>query len=91
MRRTNQKPTDWVRILTFPTPNKVYGYRTEWYLRSSDIQFEGLMFQGIWDYDAYLSFKFGKYMELPPKEMRKNHPVSYILLNDADGSLVSYK
>ena len=34
------------------------------------------MFQGIKDYDSYLSFKFGNYMELPPMEKRKVHPVS---------------
>lgn len=82
--KTNQKPTGWVRILTFPTPNRAYGYRAEWYLKSSNIQFEDSLFQGIRDYDAYLSFKFGNYMELPPKEMRKSHPVSSIMLSGTD-------
>lgn len=80
IKRSDKKKTDWVRILTFPTPNKEYGYLTEWYESSSDITFEGVTFSGIRDYDAYLSFKFGNYMELPPEEKRKVHPVSEIKL-----------
>ena len=76
--KRNRKKTDWVRILTFPTPNKEYGYRTRWYEESADIDFEGVTFQGIKDYDGYLSFKFGNYMELPPEDKRKVHPVSDI-------------
>lgn len=75
---SNRKKTKWVRILTFPTPNKAYGYLRKWYEKSADIQFEGVTFSGIQDYDEYLSFKFGKYMELPPMEQRKVHPVSKI-------------
>ena len=68
----------WVRRLTFPTPNRKYGYLREWYENSADIKFEGVTFSGIKDYDAYLSFKFGDYMTLPPEEKRKTHPVSEI-------------
>lgn len=78
--KTNRKKTGWVRILTFPTPNKAYGYRTNWYEKSADIVFEGVTFQGIKDYDAYLSFKFGNYMELPPEDQRKVHPASDIIV-----------
>lgn len=78
VQKTNRKETSWVRILTFPTPNKAYGYRTKWYQKSAATVFEGVTFRGIWDYDAYLSFKFGKYMELPPEDQRKVHPVSDI-------------
>ena len=84
VKKTNQTSTNWVRILTFPTPNRAYGYRTEWYLNSVDIQFEGFAFRGIRDCDSYLSFKFGNYMEFPPEEMRKTHPVSDIVLSHAD-------
>ncbi|GFI01229.1 hypothetical protein IMSAGC005_00051 [Lachnospiraceae bacterium] len=80
VKKSNKKRTNWVRILTFPTPNKKYGYLVKWYEESSDIVFEGVAFSGIKDYDAYLSFKFGNYMELPPKENRKVHPVSDIHL-----------
>ena len=47
---------------------------------STDTMFEGLIFQGIKDYDSYLSFKFGDYMQLPPMEKRKVHPVSKLKL-----------
>lgn len=76
--KTNHRKTGWVRILTFPTPNKAYGYQTKWYQHSAPISFEGVTFSGIRDYDAYLSFKFGNYMELPPEGQRKVHPVSDI-------------
>ena len=68
--------TRWVRILTFPTPNKEYGYLREWYENSEKILFEDEIFWGIKNFDAYLSFKFGDYMKLPPIEMRKVHPVT---------------
>lgn len=74
--KTNRKKTGWVRILTFPTPNKAYGYRTKWYEKSKNIVFEGIAFSGIEEYDEYLSFKFGNYMELPSEDKRKVHPVS---------------
>lgn len=76
----NQKETKWVRILTFPTPNRVYAYRREWYEESAEFTFENKVFNGIKEYDAYLNFKFGTYMELPPVEDRKTHPVSRLKL-----------
>ena len=69
-----------VRILTFPTPNSEYGYYRNWYENSVDTEFEGIIFQGIRDYDSYLGFKFGNYMELPPVEKRKVHPVTKLIL-----------
>ena len=78
IKKTDRKKTKWVRILTFPTPNKAYGYRTRWYEHSADIDFEGITFRGIRDYDQYLSFKFGEYHKLPPEGQRKVHPVSNI-------------
>lgn len=71
-----KKQTRMVRILTFPTPNSEYGYYRNWYENSQDTEFEGIIFQGIKDYDSYLCFKFGEYMKLPPIEKRKVHPVS---------------
>ncbi len=61
-----------------PTPNSEYGYYRNWYECSQDTVFERKVFQEIKDYDSYLSFKFGNYMELPPVESRKVHPVSEI-------------
>lgn len=80
--RRNSKKTKWVRILTFPTPNREYGYLRKWYEKTAPIEFEGEIFSGIKKYDEYLTFKFGKYMELPPPEMRKQHKVSRIKFPD---------
>lgn len=76
--RSDRRKTEWVRILTFPTPNRAYGYLAKWYEDSEEIQFEGIPFVGIRDYDGYLKFKFGNYRELPPEGQRKVHPVSRI-------------
>lgn len=76
----NRKKTKMVRILMFPTPNREWGYYRSWYENSTDTVFEGKIFQGIKDYDSYLRFKFGNYMELPSEEKRKVHPVSKIKL-----------
>lgn len=80
MKRGNRKKSRFVRILTFPTPNKTFGYLRKWYESSIDIEFEGRSFKGIKEYDEYLSFKFGDYMKLPPEDKRKVHPVSDIKL-----------
>ena len=80
----NRKRTRMVRILMFPTPNDEWGYYRRWYENSAGIEFEGVAFQGIKDCDSYLSFKFGNYMELPPEEKRKIHPVSKIVLCSED-------
>lgn len=80
IRNASKKKSRMVRILMFPTPNSEYGYYRNWYENSVDTVFEGEIFQGIRDYDSYLSFKFGAYMELPPEEKRKVHPVSDIKL-----------
>lgn len=76
--RASKKRTRMVRILMFPTPNNAFGYERRWYEDSQEIEFEGVMLWGIRDYDAYLTFKFGDYMRVPPPEMRKTHPVSQI-------------
>ena len=34
------------------------------------MEFEGRTFQAIADYDAYLTAKYGDYMQLPPEEKR---------------------
>ncbi len=66
IRRTDRRKTEWVRILTFPTPNREYGYKVKWYEHSAEIPFERINFAGTADYEKYLTFKFGEYRELPP-------------------------
>lgn len=76
----------YVRILLFPTPNRVYGYEREWYRHRALYSFEGNRFYGIRDADEYLRFKFGRYQELPPEQERKTHPVSRLVLLSDDGT-----
>ncbi len=71
-----RKKTRLVRILTFPTPKGVYGYEREWYTRLKPYSFDGMTLPGAADYDGYLGVKYGNYMELPPPEKRKVHPIS---------------
>lgn len=74
------KKTRLVRILTFPTPKRVYGYERKWYTHLSKYQFGNMMLPGAQDYDGYLRVKYGNYMELPSAEKRKTHPVSKLKL-----------
>lgn len=80
IRKAKRQKTRMVRVLMFPTPNSEYGYYRNWFETSSDMVFEGHVFQGITDYDSYLSFVYGDYMQPPPPEKRKVHPVSDIRL-----------
>ncbi|MCI8550025.1 MAG: LicD family protein [Lachnospiraceae bacterium] len=84
-KRANKKKTRMVRILLYPTPNREWGYYRDWYENSTEFLFEGLILQGIRDYDSYLSFKFGDYGKLPPKKERVTHPVSAIRLCEVKG------
>ena len=74
------RETDWVRILMFPTPNRAFGYLRRWYEDPKDVCFEGILFPGVSEPDAYLRFKYGAYETLPPPEERRVHPVSDLRL-----------
>lgn len=72
--------TKQVRILTFPTPKTVYGYDREWYTCLRFYVFEDCRLPGARDFDGYLKVKYKNYMELPPVEKRKVHPISRLTL-----------
>jgi lipopolysaccharide cholinephosphotransferase len=74
----NKYPAKYTRAMTFPTPNKHFGYLRQWYLNLTTLSFCGHPFPAIRDYDAYLSFKYGDYMKLPPPEKRHWHPAEGI-------------
>jgi lipopolysaccharide cholinephosphotransferase len=78
--KSNHRESKWIRILTYPTPTKDYGYRRQWADEVIDIEFEGAVLCGVAEYEEYLSFKFGDYMSLPPENERKTHPVSALQL-----------
>ena len=75
-----RKKTQLVRILTFPTPKGVYGYERKWYTQLTMYQFDDMLLPGAKDFDGYLKVKYGNYMELPPIEKRKTHPISKLKL-----------
>lgn len=75
-----KKETQLVRILTFPTPKGIYGYDRRWYTELRQYRFGDLMLPGAADYDGYLRTKYGEYMQLPPEEKRKTHPISKLRL-----------
>ena len=75
---SNKKRRDLVRALTFPLPHSVRGYKREWYDDYTDIVFEGRNFMVQSSYIKWLELEFGNYMDLPPVEKRKVHPVSAI-------------
>lgn len=77
--------TKQVRILTFPTPKGVYGYNREWYTSLRLYEFENCMFPGAKDFDGYLKVKYKNYMDIPPVEKRKTHPVSRLKLPGEQG------
>lgn len=72
--------TELVRALTFPVPRKFDGYKREWYDEYIDIEFEGKKFMVEKSYKKWLEQEFGDYMDLPPVENRKIHPVVEIKL-----------
>ena len=77
---SNRNKTELVRALTFPVPHKKDGYRREWYEESVELTFENHLFMANKEYKNWLEAEFGDYMQLPPIEKRKVHPVSEIKL-----------
>ncbi len=75
---SNIKKTTYVRALTFPLPNNIKGYNREWYERYQKLTFENYNFQIQTSYLKWLEREFGDYMEIPPVEKRKTHPVTEI-------------
>lgn len=82
--KRNCKKSNWVKCLTFPACNRVYGYKKEWYEDTIEIIFEGVPLMGCRKYDEYLTFLYGDYMKLPPIEKRKVHPVSKLTLKQGE-------
>lgn len=64
----NQKETDLVRVLFFPTLTTECFFYKKWFTELTPIDFEGLPLMGTMDYDNYLKFQYGDYMKLPPKK-----------------------
>lgn len=84
--KSNRKETRLVRNLTFPIPNHKEGYQKKWYEESTELEFEGHFFMVNKCYKEWLEQEFGNYMELPPLDKRKAHPVVKILLSEPEVS-----
>ena len=78
--KSNRKETKRIRINTFPVPGHENGYLRSCFVDLIPTQYEDIMVMGMKDYHTYLSYKYGNYMELPPEEKRKVHPVSKLTL-----------
>lgn len=76
----NKRKTKRIRIYGLPVPGKECGYLRSCFTNLIPVKFENIKVMGMKDYDTYLSYKYGKYMELPPMEKRKVHPVSKLKL-----------
>ncbi|MBR2019304.1 MAG: LicD family protein [Clostridia bacterium] len=82
---SNHSP-NMVRTLCYTSIGKLYrkhpikqryGMPKRWFTNLETFEFEGRMFWGLKDYDEYLTFSFGDYMQLPPEDKRVQHaPVS---------------
>ncbi len=79
-----KKNSELVRALTFPLPNEQKGYRRSWYKKYTQVKFENRKFMVQASYKEWLESEFGNYMQLPPVEQRKIHPVSQLKLVDLE-------
>lgn len=78
---SNKKRTTLVRHMTYPYRNECrYGLPRECFDSYIEKNFEGHSFMVFEKFHLYLSTLYGDYMELPPLEKRKIHPVSKIEL-----------
>lgn len=67
--------------LTYPNRKSIrYGLSVKYFDEYMDINYEGYKFSIIKEYHKYLTELFGDYMQLPPEDKRKIHPVSEIQL-----------
>ncbi len=78
--KCNQRETKRIRIFSFPVPGHENGYLRECFENVLPTEFEGVQLMGMKDFNTYLSYKYGNYMELPPIEKRKVHPISELKL-----------
>lgn len=79
--KRNQEKTTKVRVALMPlSMRKGFGHLKKWYSQSAEYEFEGHKLYGIKDYDEFLRYVYGDYMQLPPIEKRKIHPASKVIL-----------
>lgn len=83
--RQNRKQTKLVSHYLYPYPSKMsrFGIPAECFNEYVDIEFEGMSFKGLKQYDKYLTLLYGDYMTLPPEDKRyTDHTATKIVLNN---------
>lgn len=78
--KCNRRETKRIRIFAFPVPGKEHGYLRRCFTDLIETKYENITVMGMRDYDTYLAYKYGDYMQLPPEDKRKVHPVSRLKL-----------
>ncbi len=81
---SSHKKTELVRIITIPLPKGTYGFQREWFLKQRRYQFHTIRLTGARDYDGYLKYKYGNYMDLPPEDQREVHAISELDLGNEE-------
>ncbi len=68
----NRKRTELVCHTMYPNPGPEckYGMPAACYDRYMELEFEGMMFMALADYDRFLKLSYGDYMQFPPVEKR---------------------
>jgi lipopolysaccharide cholinephosphotransferase len=77
--KLNKKDSRFVRCYGFTIATKqkqIFAYPRRWFAEFAPLEFEGELFPACKDYDEYLTFVYGDYMQLPPPEQRRWHPCS---------------
>lgn len=77
---SSNRHTELVRALTFPLPDGQKGYKRNWYMKYTQVEFEKIKFMAESSYKEWLWMEFGDYMQLPPMKKRKTHPVTRLKL-----------
>lgn len=80
----NKKETFLIRRMLAEYPKRCrFGTKRSYYDNLIEVEFEGHFFKAFLEYDEYLRYVYGDYMQLPPKNERIPHiPCSKLILLD---------